>query len=196
MSDDKEFFDRWFSGSSVVDREGQPLVLYHSSPVAITEFDASKTRDGGFHFGTEHQARSRAVFNEGENLHAVVISAKRLLRAQDNGGFWGSVIARAKHQGYEGIVYLNRYEGVSKDSMAMARGKGKGDERNLSDARFRSVAPEAEDSYIVFDPAQIQIVSINGASVAPSDSHAGIAENATRALKLLCDYRKKTMPHV
>lgn len=51
-------FKAWFGDSKVVDANGAPLVVYHST---VADFDAFKTRPGdvGMHFGTAGQAEDR-----------------------------------------------------------------------------------------------------------------------------------------
>lgn len=53
-------FDAWFAGSKVVDAEGRPLVVYHGTTSAITEFDDREVV-AGFHFGTPAQAGMRVA---------------------------------------------------------------------------------------------------------------------------------------
>lgn len=188
-------FERWFQGSSVVDATGKPLVLYHSSTVEIQAFDPSKTRDGGFHFGTQRQAESRAHFSQGEHVVTVHLSAERLMRAKDIGGFWRGTIELAKHKGYDGIVYLNRCEGVDDQARAAARSKGKGDASNLTDAQFRRIAPDAEDSFIVFRPTQIKSV-LNSGAFDPTDPDIADrkAASARQAMAWLEAGQKKAGP--
>ena len=50
-------FEKWFGASKVVDSEGQPKVVYHSTYSSFDEF--SKTRDLGFHFGSAFAANKR-----------------------------------------------------------------------------------------------------------------------------------------
>lgn len=56
-----------------------------------------------------------------------------------------------KGAGYDGIVYLNRHEGEAWNAQSF-------DRQDLSDADFLKKYPEAQDSYIVFDPAQVKSV--------------------------------------
>lgn len=53
-----EAFWRWFGESKVVDEQGRPMVVYHSTVAGgITEF--KRLREIGIHFGTQGQARDR-----------------------------------------------------------------------------------------------------------------------------------------
>jgi len=56
-----------------------------------------------------------------------------------------------RHMGHDGIVYLNRREGVSR-----AQGKSPDRYNDHSDEQFVHHFPDAEDSYIAFDPTQIK----------------------------------------
>lgn len=149
-------FKRWFGESKVVDAEGKPLVVYHGTKGDIEAFDKTKTADGGFHFGTAAQANMR-VSGEGKNLIPVYLSANNLQRSKDMGGNWKAKIKAAKSAGKEGVVYLNRYEGMTSEVIARLADEGLLDKLDrMSDADFRRAVPEAEDSYIVFEPDQIK----------------------------------------
>ena len=63
-------FKAWFGESKVVDKDGKPLVVYHGTYADFNEFDETKTRDIGVHFGTEKQAN---FF--GNKINAVFLSA-------------------------------------------------------------------------------------------------------------------------
>lgn len=56
-------FAEWFGDSKVVDAEGKPLVVYHGTSADIEEF--AKTRDLGFHAGTDEQANNARFVGEG-----------------------------------------------------------------------------------------------------------------------------------
>lgn len=56
-----------------------------------------------------------------------------------------------KDAGYDGIVYLNRHEGESRGAQSF-------DKQDLSDTDFLKKYPEAQDSYIIFDPEQAKSV--------------------------------------
>jgi hypothetical protein len=51
-----------------------------------------------------------------------------------------------KQKGYDGIVYLNRREGLNEPPRT--------EDFDLDDQMFKFTRPEAEDSYIIFDPQQ------------------------------------------
>ncbi len=65
-----------------------------------------------------------------------------------------------KMNGYDGIVYLNRFEGLNSDPEQTVL-EGFNDDRELNqltDSEFRSYLSEAEDSYIVFAPTQVKSI--------------------------------------
>lgn len=160
-------FKRWFGDSKVVDDTGEPLVVYHGSNADISEFDADSTVDGGFHFGTAQQAGMR-VSGAGKNLMPVYLAINNPRRSKDMGGKWKSKIASAKSAGHDGIVYLNRYEGVSLETIQRAENEGVNLDR-LTDEQFRRYVPEARDSYIVFRPEQIKSATGNRGTFDPAD---------------------------
>lgn len=92
-------FKRWFGESKVVDADGEPMVLYHSTDAAGFEKFKRSRSDVGMHFGTAGQAEDRfdLKFNAdpyGAQLrgaaHAtmpVYLSIKRPLRLKDAGAW-------------------------------------------------------------------------------------------------------------
>lgn len=164
---DSPAFRRWFGDSKIVDANGEPLAVYHGTKDDITTFDPSKTADGGIHFGTSAQANMR-VSGQGKNIMRVYLSANDLQRSKDMGGNWKAKIKAAKASGKDGIVYLNRYEGLSSDVIARLSNNGLLNKLDsMSDAEFRRAVPEAEDSYIVFKPNQIKSVTGNNGNFDP-----------------------------
>ena len=134
---------------------GQPQVLYHGTKEPFTSFDKAKTADGAFHFGTREQAAMRA--GPRGVLIPVTLQIQRLRRSRDVGGRWKTKIAAAKSAGFDGIVYLNRYEGILPSTSLRAIEQGVTLDR-LSDADFRRFAPEANDSYIAFYADQVRVL--------------------------------------
>ena len=58
-------------------------------------------------------------------------------------------------KGYDGIVYINRYEGFSKKPLFE-------DVSTLNDEDFKTKYPQAKDSYIIFDPTQAKSIFNQG----------------------------------
>lgn len=148
-------FEEWFRGSCVTDAEGHPLVVYHGTTQAFEAFESSATVDGGFHFGTFRQARMRAS-SQKERLVPAYLAITKPRRCTDTGGHWKAKIAAAKTARHDGIVYLNRYEGVTLESIERAEREGVSLDA-LTDQQFRRQVPEAHDSYIAFAAAQIML---------------------------------------
>ncbi|MGJ7523811.1 hypothetical protein ACSFA0_25270 [Variovorax sp. LT1P1] len=153
-----------FLGKSVVvEPDGSPMVVYHGTNSDFTRFDSVLTRDGGFHFGTAKQASVR-VAGPGSNLLPAYLCIEKPRRSRDAGGAWRQKIRSAKSAGFDGIVYLNRYEGVDLSTVQRALLE-RVDLDKLTDAQFRRYAPEARDSYIAFEPQQIRL------ALAQADAH-------------------------
>ncbi|PKM46894.1 MAG: hypothetical protein CVV05_00320 [Gammaproteobacteria bacterium HGW-Gammaproteobacteria-1] len=131
---------------------------YHGGAEAVLEFDSKKTIDGGFHFGTYEQAVMRASGLRVKVLTEAELEFHKLQRSRDTGGHWKATIANARRRGCDGIVYLNRYEGIGIESILRAQQRGVDPDR-LSDAEFRRWFPEAQDSYIAFAISQIRVTS-------------------------------------
>jgi hypothetical protein len=132
------------------------LRLWHGSAVEIERFDPSATRDRGSHFGTREQAamRNPAV------LHAVEIEVDRVRRCRDRGDF-ASAIRSARAAGFDGLVYLNRYEGMTTERITALSDAGQlAGLDGLTDAQFRRLVPEARDSFIALDPDRIRVLDV------------------------------------
>jgi len=134
-------------------------VWYHATQadVAPEMLDPAATRDGGLHFGTQAQAEMRT--GRRRLLVTATLRIERPLRVRDTGGQWLAAITRAKRSGHDGIVYLNRYEGMT--TAVIERLAASGDLARLdglSDQAFRRLVPEAQDSVIVFSKDQIHIL--------------------------------------
>jgi len=139
----------------IVDADGAPIEFYHGTTGAFEYFDPSKTTDGGLHFGTKEQARMRVVGSDAR-LIVAHLRVSNPMRSKDLGGNWKAKIRQAKAAGKDGIVYLNRYEGMSSELIDRLQQNGLLDNLDgMSDAQFRKVVPEAQDSYIVFRADQV-----------------------------------------
>jgi hypothetical protein len=152
-------FRRWFGNSRIADEAGAPLAVYHATRTTFDAFQPQRHADTGFHFGTRAQASMRG----GAVLLEVYLSAERLKRVKDHGKWTRQQIATARREGYNGIVYLNRYEGIPTERILALEANGllrKLD--TLSDREFRRAVPEAEDSFIVFEPTQVKAISNPG----------------------------------
>lgn len=141
--------------TAIVDQQGTPLVVYHGTKDRFDSFDRAKTVDGGFHFGTRDQAIIRC--GRSGTLIAALLEIRNPRRSKDLGRGWKSRIESAKNAGHDGIIYLNRYEGISRATVMRAY-EEKLDLDVFPDAEFLKYAPEARDSYIAFYPKQIHVV--------------------------------------
>lgn len=130
--------------------------LFHGSKGFAGAFDPIATRGRGVHLGTYEQALMRSV-GSGRVLVEVDVRMPRLRRCLDTGGSWGKKIAAAREAGYDGIVYLNRYEGITTASIERAQRHGVLLDE-MSDAQFRRWCPESRDSFIVLYAEDIRIV--------------------------------------
>lgn len=145
------------------------LRLWHGSKDRIDCFDPSRSADGGIHFGTEAQARMR----NSAVLHEVEIDIGKVRRCKDRGGDWKERIQASRRAGYSAIVYLNRYEGLSAETIEELHREGRlSGLDDLSDAEFRKLVPSAQESYILWDEGRIKILSVEEACEYPS-----VAEN-------------------
>ena len=131
-------FKKWFGGSVVTEDGkpgGEPLRVYHGTNADIEQF--TKSKDGGFHFGTQAAAEARMEDGfsgrgrEGLNSMPVYLAIKNPKRVEDGTSDWHEEIAQAKREGHDGLVYENEWESPG------------------------------EDSYVAFEPTQIKSASGN-----------------------------------
>jgi hypothetical protein len=136
------------------------LILWHGSDRPLERFTHSGP-DKALHLGTRAQAemRNRAF------LYEVEVEVNRTRRSRDPGGDWSGRIRAVRATGLDAIVYLNRYEGVSKQTIQRlaAAGRLSGLDR-ISDRDFRRLVPEAADSWIILDPARARIIRVTQAA--------------------------------
>lgn len=159
-------FWRWFGDSKTVDAEGRPLVLYHGTSA---DFDVFETSKEGIHLGTAAQANMR-VSGQGKNLMPVYLKINDWQRSKDLDGKWASKVKAAKAAKKDGIVYLNRYEGINYETIERAEAEGFSLNK-ASDTAVKSFASELNDSYIVFSGAQIKS-AIGNSGLFASDSNS------------------------
>lgn len=178
-------FKKWFIGSKVINKQGNPLVVYHASKAKFDAFHTNSTEMGA-HFGTKKQAGS---FKRPE-MNAYYLSIKNPYRLSDMGMFdpltvayqlvdkkvinqkfadkledamgqYGEreAILRLQHElekhGYDGIVYMNRRENVKTKKYH----QDSDFEKTATDNIFKMEYPSAEDSFIAFHPEQIKSVA-------------------------------------
>ena len=183
-------FRRWFGESKVVDARGRPLVVYHQTQEDFSVFD-TKTSEMGAHFGyadqlVESDRRIAAYLRINNPLRLrdpgywstdfvldklidTGIATSEEVGRRFGRDYWDkhpSVVAVQdfiREKGYDGIVYLNRYEGIDDEEV---------DDDLLhtaSDAEFKKHLPRAKDAWIVFDPTQIKSATANDGNFDPSD---------------------------
>lgn len=136
------------------------LILWHGSDRPLEEFTGAGP-DRALHLGTRAQAEMR----NRSYLHETEVEVTRVRRSWDPGGDWSGRIRAARATGLDAIVYLNRYEGVSTQTIQRlaAAGRLSGLDR-ISDREFRRLVPEAADSWIILDPARARIIKVTQAA--------------------------------
>jgi len=132
--------------------------LFHGSKERLKRFGGSTRSE--VHLGSLEQARMRnSAF-----IHEVEVpDGLRFHRVRDNGEIGKTVYDRARRSGYDGVVYLNRYEGLTTEVIERLASAGRlGDDLDrISDAAFARLVPEAHDSYAVFDPGKCRIIAVH-----------------------------------
>ena len=79
-------FMNWFKGSKVVDKKGNPLIVYHGTS---SNFEVFRRGDIGFHFGTKKmQARHRSGFGKKSNVLMCYLKITNPLIIERDLGDW------------------------------------------------------------------------------------------------------------
>lgn len=128
-----------------------PQIYYHGTGF---EFEGTfKEQKQGLHLGSQSQAIARA---RGHLVTCEVTSELKVVRRKDCGGGWERYVSRLKSKGIDGIIYLNRHEGVPLQRIVLLRAKGITPQMlfTMSDIDFRKHVPEAHDSLLVFRPQE------------------------------------------
>lgn len=127
---------------------GFDLKMYHGTNKVFDRFLPFS------HFGTEAQARMR----QPKHILPVYIRAKKFKRMRDTGDWRVSKLRALQRQGYDGVVYLNRYEGIPLEQFDAAHAKVSQERLDKApDTQYKRMIPAAEDSYIIFDPLNVRL---------------------------------------
>lgn len=183
-------FWRWFGDSKVVDENGNPQVVYHCTTKKFNQFDIDLC-GLGCHFGTKAQSldilkRDKEKGRLGGKIKMYYLAIKKPFRISDAYN-WSpyDIIEKLdvkiseieflhnpeskfeylrsiiKSKGYDGLVYLNRAEGLSEKELKNAVHKGIISFRlanELPESEFRKLFPSAKDSWVAFSPEQIKSI--------------------------------------
>jgi hypothetical protein len=175
----------FYHGTRSISQES--LQNYDPTP-DFQEFD-TKSSEMGSHFGPKEQASdfTGSTPEQSGHMYPVYLNIKNPIRLQDNGSFSArrvkaqlpegmvgetsgysfpqEVVQKAlKEHGHDGIVYLNRREGLDD----YGKRPNPEDLSHLGDDAFKKIYPEAQDSYIAFDPEQIKSASGNQGTFDPT----------------------------
>jgi len=168
----------------------QSLRDYDSTP-DFQEFD-TKSSEMGSHFGPQEQGNdfTGSEPEQRGHMYPVYLNIKNPIRLEDHGSFsprramgqlHKEIVEKSfkhlensepqealqnalKEHGHDGIVYLNRREGLND----YGKRPNPEDLSYLGDDAFKKIYPEAQDSYIAFDPEQIKSASGNQGTFDPS----------------------------
>jgi len=112
-----ENFARWFGDSKVVDEDGNPLVVYHGTPVKFTEFigrsrhSAQFKEEVGTTFFTADKDMGRGYAGGRNEPMSVYLNMQNPHVYDANGKWWTSVnfraIKAAREGGNDGVIIRN-----------------------------------------------------------------------------------------
>jgi hypothetical protein len=99
-------FKNWFYGSKVVDKEGNPLIVYHGTGAKFSKFSSKKSTDGIIWFTTNKEAIERGeVGAEGTGY------IKKLYVSLKNPAGWDEYekyyLQELVNMGYDGAILPN-----------------------------------------------------------------------------------------
>lgn len=185
MSKFNAAFWKWFGKSKVVDSKANPLVVCHATAQKFDRFDLDKC-ELGCHFGTMAQAKAVEETHVGSKILKFYLSIQNPLRMADMTEWHPQTVAEmliasglirdtrdhysAIHvrgallgKGYDGIVYLNRHEGLTSSDWDIIDKAGLDiDGLSDDDKKIRKYLPWLRDSWICFNPAQVKAINNDG----------------------------------
>ena len=176
-------FKAWFAGSKVVDADGKPRVMYHTTAASFSEFKTHN--DGGFgsHFGTLGQANDIAERNPGvaTNVMPVYLAIKNPIRLPDLGTWQDlDVLKSAKLDRAEWIKRVQAQSSADpynwKSPTEIIRGmlREKGYDGIVYANTFEG-GHRGEDSYVAFEPTQIKSALGNSGKFDPKNPDINLA---------------------
>lgn len=140
--------------SKVLDENGEPMVMYHGTDLMqVNQGKPFYTFYPDSHFGTLSQAKDILWNRTADDIehkpktYEVFLNIRNPKRVDDmpedwsasENEYWDPVIRQAKSEGYDGIIYENKWEGE-----AVSNGQGNG-----------------EDSYVIFKSNQAKSATEN-----------------------------------
>lgn len=140
-----------------------PITLYHGLRDGTAEgfsFQDIKDHPEGIHLGTLAQARMRAGKRDVLEVRLRLDRVSRIPRVRDQEYTWASLLKRRSRKGDRVLVYLNRYEGLSIDSVEALAKQDTAKLERMPDKAFSRLAHDATDSYVVLDPDLVEIVGL------------------------------------
>jgi len=145
------------------------MIVYHGTKSQFDKFDIKKAKSNsifrsfnGFHFGSIKQACAIST----NRIVAARLNMRNYAQVRDVGCGWAKKMWNAKSRGKDGLLYLNRFEGIELmqlinyvDKMESPLNMNYKEFRDsLTDKEFIKLYPLAEYSYVVFYPEQIDII--------------------------------------
>lgn len=192
-----EAFKAWFGESQVLDKQGQPLVVYHGTAGDVSQFDPqlanSKSKTGvpeGVFFFTDKpdvassytvawQGDFSATHHDNANVMPLHLSLQKPLKISAKGGSWRDIEYKGEWRDINEIAHMakasGRYDGLI---VTRVRDKGVG-----------HVGDTLSTTYVAFKPTQAK--SAIGNTGAYSHSNPDVCDRSALASQALA-WLKKT----
>ena len=114
-----EAFKKWFGNSKVVDKNGDPLVVYHytASSEDFSKFATKENVELGSHFGTKEQILDlddKELYQAKPRVLPVYLSIQNPIRLRDDGGFQPARVLRQLDD--MGLLTERQYNALASES--------------------------------------------------------------------------------
>ena len=166
-------------------KDGKPIYVESEEDQAESFSEFITETETGAHFGSQDQANDIM----GGHTYPIYLKIESPIRLEDSGGFSDAEVINQllskgliskdaseieadaqpllKRLGYDGVVYLNRREGIG-DSIDGIQHSYE-DITEMEEQDFRELYPNAKDSYIAFSPNQIKSATANRGTFDPNE---------------------------
>jgi hypothetical protein len=169
LRDTSPEFKQWFGDSKVVDKDGNPLPVYHmSKEKGVTQFSPqfkTELSSMGFHFGTKEQAEFRSTqydFRGTPTLGEYYLSIQNPLRVSHMASFAPDHLAEQMMD--MELITPDQYEDIQTDNSYSDKDIGTDLVKVLKKSGYDGLVYENEregegDSYVPFNENQIKLTS-------------------------------------
>ena len=140
---EREEFLKWFNGSKITDKDGNPLLLYHGSNDNFDAFEKSKYGQGQLGFGFYFTSSQKEAKEYGKNIKEVYLNVKNPFDINQN----PKEIAKKLEIPLEKLQTLTMEDEILSSAIK---------EKGYDGIVAKDFWGEGNDYYVVFEPEQIK----------------------------------------